>query len=630
MKKWEKEILLNKTKDELNVLRRLEKTYNYALDEVKQKVAVLQAKPQTQSVIYQLKYQNELKKQLQEVYNNLYLNSYSTIEQYLKESYEDSFFYTMYGLHQQNVPLIIPFPQEEVAQMTSVAADGIKLSQKIYTNTTNLARISREEISRGLATGASYIDIARTLENRSNITYNQAKRIVETEAHRIQEEVQYKTLQKAKDKGADIVKQWDCTLDKRTRKTHIELDGQTRELDQPFKIPSTGATAQYPGGFGIAKEDIRCRCVSLQRARWALDKSEVKKIVGDIDGMDEEKLQAMAGKLGVDPSDLKNAQNNYITAKNYNDFKKKYQTKVKVQTAKQAAQAQVQNQTIDDPYSAQRKANAFEWDYRADADKYYRPKLDAEWDNLPDKEKYAIWQYTENSNPINKSLSGYHDGWRRYNFIGVQNTEWGHEDSWRSIPSSFSKFGSKGHVTYKKVVTDLTKAIDSTTIDDDVFLVRGSDNGGFAGLLESIMPFDDAKDYLDNGDITSLKALVVGNTVKNHAFTSTGIAKDGGFGGSVKYKIYAPKGTKGIYAEPQSYYGLTVGSNARLYKTGEYYSGVGSEAEVILQRGTEYRVTKIDYSYGNYTVEMEVVNQPNYFKYGDEDTFNNGLTRHSK
>ena len=630
MKKWEKEILQNKVKNEQAVLSRLEKTYKYALEEVKQKVAVLQAKPQTQSVIYQLKYQKALQEQLEEVYNKLYWNSYSTVDQYLKDAYEDSFFSTMYSLHKQDIPLIIPFPQKDIVQITSVASDGIKLSSKLYADIMNQARLSREEISRGLATGSSYIDIARGLEKRSEASYKQAERIVCTEGHRIQEEVQFKTLMVAKDKGADIVKQWDSTLDARTRPTHIELDGQLREVEQPFKIPSTGETAMYPGGFGIAKEDIRCRCVSLQRARWALDKSEVSKMVGDLEGMDWDKLQAMAAKLGVDPSDLKNAQNNYITAKNYNEFKKKYQTKAKAAQAKQAAQAQLKNQFAHDAYTAQRKANAFDWDYRADADKYYRPKLDSEWDSLSDREKYATWEYTHNSNPMNKSLSGYHDGWDRYNFIGVENTEWGHEDAWRSIPSNFAKFGKNGNVTYKKAITDLTTAIDKMEIGDDVFLVRGSDTGGFAGLLESIMPFNDAKDYLDNGDITSLKGLAEGQKVTNHAFTSTGIAKDGGFSGTVKYKIYAPKGTKGIYAEPQSYFGDTVGGSARLYQKGEYYSTVGGEAEVILQRGTDFRITKIDYNYGEYTVEMEVVNQPNYFKYGDEDTFNNGLTRHSK
>ena len=199
MKKWEKEILQNKVKNEQAVLSRLEKTYKYALEEVKQKVAVLQAKPQTQSVIYQLKYQKALQTQLEEVYNKLYWNSYSTVDQYLKDAYEDSFFSTMYGLHKQDIPLIIPFPQKDVAQMTSIASDGIKLSSKLYADTMNLVRLSREEISRGLATGSSYIDIARGLEKRSEASYKQAERIVCTEAHRIQEEVQFKTLMAAKD-----------------------------------------------------------------------------------------------------------------------------------------------------------------------------------------------------------------------------------------------------------------------------------------------------------------------------------------------------------------------------------------------------------------------------------------------
>lgn len=67
----------------------------------------------------------------------------------------------------------------------------------------------------------------------------------------------------------------DCNV---TRDTHRELDGQVRELDEPFKILSTGAQEMYPGGFGLAREDINCRCCMLQRARWTLeDEKEVTK-----------------------------------------------------------------------------------------------------------------------------------------------------------------------------------------------------------------------------------------------------------------------------------------------------------------------------------------------------------------
>ena len=511
VKKWEKEILLNKTKAEHFVLSRLEKTYKYALEEVKQKVAVLQAKPQTQSVIYQLKYQNALKEQLEEVYNKLYLNSYSTIDEYLKEAYEDSFFSTMYGLHKQNVPLILPFPQDEVVQMTSVSSDGIKLSNKLYSNTMNLARISREEISRGLATGASYIDIARTLENRSEASYKQSKRIVSTEAHRIQEEVQYKTLHKAKDKGADVVKQWDSTLDRKTRSTHIELDGQLREIDQPFKIPSTGATAQYPGAFGIAKEDINCRCVSLQRARWALDKSEVTKMVGEIDGMDEDKLNAMAAKLGVDPSDLKNAQNNYINAKNYNEFKKKYQTKAKAEQAKQAAQAQIQNQgSPNDTDSIIKNAKRFDNSY--DADKYHTEKnfIQSRWDNdLSENEREGIRTYTSNFyRDMNSAL-------RNDTYSGLH---------------KISKV--------KKAIDNATSGLQKTLLAEDTLVYRGM--GGVDALSDWL---GITKNMLSDKGIQS---QLIGRKLTEKAFMSTGTATDSAWSG-IKLEVYLPKGTQAMY-----------------------------------------------------------------------------------
>lgn len=537
VKKWEKEILLNKTKAEHLVLSRLEKTYKYALEEVKQRVAVLQTKPQTQSVIYQLKYQNALKEQLEEVYNKLYLNSYSTIDEYLKEAYEDSFFSTMYGLHKQNVPLILPFPQDEVVQMTSVSSDGIKLSNKLYLNTMNLARISREEISRGLATGASYIDIARTLENRSEASYKQSKRIVSTEAHRIQEEVQYKTLHKAKDKGADVVKQWDSTLDRKTRSTHIELDGQLREIDQPFKIPSTGATAQYPGAFGIAKEDINCRCVSLQRARWALDKSEVTKMVGEIDGMDEDKLNAMAAKLGVDPSDLKNAQNNYINAKNYNEFKKKYQTKAKAEQAKQAAQAQIQNQgSANDTDYIMKNAKRFDNSY--DADKYHTDKnfVQSRWDNdLSENEREGIRTYTSNFyRDMNSAL-------RNDTYSGLH---------------KISKV--------KKAIDNATSGLRKTLLAEDTLVYRGM--GGVDALSDWLgIP----KNMLSDKGIQN---QLIGRKLTEKAFMSTGTAADSAWSG-IKLEVYLPKGTQAMYVDPISNY--------------------RGEHEILVQRNSTFEIKEI-------------------------------------
>ena len=73
--------------------------------------------------------------------------------------------------------------------------------------------------------------IATNLKRLSNVDFNKTYRIVRTEGHRIQQESTYNCQVKAKENGADIVKRWDSTLDKRTRPDHIYLDGQTKNID---------------------------------------------------------------------------------------------------------------------------------------------------------------------------------------------------------------------------------------------------------------------------------------------------------------------------------------------------------------------------------------------------------------
>lgn len=290
------------------------------------------------------------------------------------------------------------------------------------------------------------------------------------------------------------------------------------------------------------------------------------------------------------------------------------------------------SQFAPDAWDERTKKAARSFSQRSSADKALRPELDAEWDNLTDEEKYAVWEYTRNSNPMNKSLSGYHESWSRSNYIGPEKTDWGHEDNYRTIDTpGMKKFAkSNGHVDYHKADTNLTLAIEKTPLKKGTWLVRGSDENGLAGMMEGGgMSFNQVKSLFDGRhSLSEIKTALVGQKGRNHAFTSTGIAKDAGFGGNIKYEIYAPAGTKCIYAEPQSYYGQT--SSTRIYQKGASYRSVGGEAEVIVQRGTVYRITDIRQSGRTYTMVMEIVEQPDYFVHGDEDTFNGGKTRHKR
>lgn len=270
MNKRQKEIMQDALKSEKTVLNQIRAVYQRAYIDIERKIQALSADELTQSKIYQIEYQKALKKQIAAILDNLNSKQYDTIQQYLKDSYTDAFLGVMYDIQGQGVPLIFPINQEEVAK---AIVHDTKLKKPMYEelgyNVDQLKKTIAGEISRGFANGYSYDEIARNIRNYGRVSMNKAYTIARTESHRIREQSAEDARNRAKEAGADILKQWDSTLDSRTRPTHRKLDGQIRELDEPFEV--NGYKAMYPGGFGIAKEDINCRCTVLQRARWALE-----------------------------------------------------------------------------------------------------------------------------------------------------------------------------------------------------------------------------------------------------------------------------------------------------------------------------------------------------------------------
>lgn len=379
--------------------------------------------------------------------------------------------------------------------------------------------------------------------------------------------------------GIQLKYEWLATLDGRTRHSHRQLDGEKIVLGGRFSNK-----CRYPGDpMGPPSEVYNCRCT----------------LVPAIEGFDQSNA----------PRD------NKLDGMTYDEWKN-----------------ELLNKQNNNPYSEERKANALDFDNREEADKYLRPQLDKSWEELTDTEKYGVWKYTQNSNPMNKALSGYEGSWTRDSFKGVGNAKWSYEDNWRYNPEQFKKFGhSDGTIDHARSIAAATRAIDKITINDDMYLYRGSDSNGLAGLIEGdVFSFDDALSIVNTGNEETIKQAFIGQRFVNHAFTSTAIASNAGFGGNISYRIYAPKGTHGLYAEPQSAYGNTVGNDEnpdsvtpRLYHPGIKRNSetVGYEAEIILQRGTEYQITNIEFDEdGNINVDMQIVSQPNYFKSGYEQT----------
>ncbi len=309
MNKRQLEVQKSLLQDEKKVIWLLKRMYQQAAIDCEKKIRELAGRTDMEnlrSIIYQRQYQEALKKQLDGILDALQNREFENIAEYLSGCYENSFLGTLYDLHGQGIPLLFPIDQRQAVK--AIQTDS-RISTNLYTrlgeDVGHLKKSIRAELSRGVSNGSTWAEMAALIAKGMNSPFhkamNNAMRIARTEGHRIQSEAQWDTLHEARKQGADIVKQWDATLDGRTSDSHRQLDGQIRELDEYFEV--NGHQAKYPGGFGIASEDIHCRCCMLQRARWALDQGEL------------DTLKERAAYFGLDKTaDFEDFKNKYKTA----------------------------------------------------------------------------------------------------------------------------------------------------------------------------------------------------------------------------------------------------------------------------------------------------------------------------
>lgn len=283
MNKAQKEVQQSQLNEEKKMIRMLQRVYEQAKKDCEEKIRMLSARTDMenlQSIVYQKEYQQMLIDQLESALYDLQEGQFTSVSDYLEKSYVNGYVGMYYDLHiSSGIPLVIPINQQQVVK--ALKTDS-KLSQGLYErlgeDVNYLKRSIRAELSRGISNGSTWnemaLRIAKGMNNPFRKAYNNAIRIARTEGHRIQNEAALDGQRGAKKKGADIVKQWDSTLDSRTRPEHRECDGQIREIDEPFDVG--GEKMQAPGVGGSARNVCNCRCCLLQRAKWALDDDELK------------------------------------------------------------------------------------------------------------------------------------------------------------------------------------------------------------------------------------------------------------------------------------------------------------------------------------------------------------------
>ena len=120
----------------------------------------------------------------------------------------------------------------------------------------------KQAITKGFIKGDSYQQIAKELGSIGGKNASQMMRILRTEGGRASSKgylrAESEVESAAANLGLGINNKWVATLDSKTRDTHQSLDGTLGDKEGLFY--SGGGNAEAPRMFGIASEDINCRC----------------------------------------------------------------------------------------------------------------------------------------------------------------------------------------------------------------------------------------------------------------------------------------------------------------------------------------------------------------------------------
>ena len=270
----------------------------------------------------------------------------------------------------------------------------------------------------------------------------------------------------------------------------------------------------------------------------------------------------MAGaKAAIDAGDVKTAKSYLASAK----WKK--QTLEAKRKGKTGASATKSAQFGNDAYTKARRDAAMWAQDTEEADKRLRSKCGEVWRSASKAEKDAIYGYTSSYHNINEPLRGL---------------------TYCGSPAKAKEGLDR--------IPHIEAIIDKSSYDFDMWLQRGDGMVALKkfGLTNWSSPTD-----------AEIMALLGAEGVEG-AFWSAGVAKGKGFSGDIIFNIYAPKGTKAMYCEPFSAFGNGDGRNWNGYFE---QSSFGYESEILIQRGTKFKITKIEKSGGTWFIDVDIIEQ---------------------
>ena len=203
---------------------------------------------------------DKLRKSIADEYRSLTKYNIEITRQSSASSYADAYYGSSWA-YDQSVGVELKWPVlsvEAIRASVWSGATGENFSERLRHWEAREVITLQGKITQGLALGYGYPKVAKTVKQEIADDFSRIMRIVRTEAHRNYSQGHLETYRQLDEVGVKARKQWVATLDTRTRDTHGALDGELADENGLFWIH--GVSSEAPGLFGVAEEDINCRC----------------------------------------------------------------------------------------------------------------------------------------------------------------------------------------------------------------------------------------------------------------------------------------------------------------------------------------------------------------------------------
>lgn len=159
-------------------------------------------------------------------------------------------------------PLLMPDPTPQ-----SKVARDIAAGKDIAWNRQHI----QSAVMQSILQGENIDKMAKRIQGVTTADYKSAVRYARTMATSAQNAGRYDAYRRAEDMGIDLSLVWEATLDERTRVSHRFLDGEIRDVNEPFDVD--GVQIYYPGDLG--GEDYKvpgyliwnCRCTIIAQVK---------------------------------------------------------------------------------------------------------------------------------------------------------------------------------------------------------------------------------------------------------------------------------------------------------------------------------------------------------------------------